>query len=148
MEVFILNVSLNRYHEHNKYYLFDTGSSSWLAWTSCNRTTTDRRTSSSRQTTANRSCCVMHAGDDWSDIFKLTPSSSQQHTHSSAVGITGHCPQLHQFLFSVLSVSALSGSFVFSSASLRCHGFVTEKRFTFLGSKLYGFAMRNRTVWA
>jgi len=40
-------------------------------------------------------------------------------THSSAVGITWHCPHMHQLLFSSLSVSALLLSRSFSSALLR-----------------------------
>ena len=115
---------------HQSYRL-EIGSSSWLAWTSCRRTTTDRRTSSSRQTVTNRLCCVIQASDDSSDIFKLTSSSSRQHTHSSAVGITWHCPHMHQLLFSSLSVSALLLSRSFSSALLRY-----DDLSALLGSKL------------
>jgi len=61
-------------------------------------------------------CCVIQASDDSSDIFKLTSSSFRQHTHSSAVGITWHCPHRPYAPFAVqqsVGVGSATIPFVF-----------------------------------
>ena len=77
-------------------YRLETGCSSTLACCSCSSPSTAIRTSGLRQTDSNLAWIVMH--DKWPSSKRcVMPGNSLQHTHSSAVGITWHCPHWHQF---------------------------------------------------